>query len=151
MCLGESEVVCCQQRTHGVMASLPFRRVLATGYHDGPIEGFTSCSICERSYGFHLLAWDNMQDTRIFGFSPISVSFDEIAARLAVKPCGGSGLTLVPPLSESLDEFVSQLLGIPITVAAVIDGSWPGRSKVWKKVDGVEFKDFYDLISQLEV
>lgn len=127
---------CCKQLSDGTLESLPFERVLATSYHDGPTDGFTECAYCHQAYSFQKIDWDDLQDLRIFAFAPLDISLDVIAGRLLpespVRP-----FTLVPPTKEGDDQFVRDLFGKPSTRAAAFKG-WPGTSSLWCDITGVD-------------
>jgi hypothetical protein len=133
------------------MESLPFRRTIATGFYDGPTQGFTECSKCKRAYSFRKLDWDDLQDVRITGFGPLQIDLDAIVARLKIKESGDERLPLVPVLSGPLDRFVEELLSHhPWYVAALREG-WPGRSSVWRDIRTLDLESVSDWFSFLGV
>ncbi len=142
---------CCKLLADGVMEFLPFRRTIATGFYDGPTEGFTECSECKQAYFFRKLDWDALQDVRITGFGPLQMSLDTIARRLKLKQLSNSPLLLVPPLSDSLEAFVKELLANHPSRVAAVTGAWPGRSSVWREVRGRDLQSVSDWLLFLGV
>jgi hypothetical protein len=132
------------------METLPFERTIATGFYDGPTDGFTECSQCGQTYTFRKLDWDDLQDVRVFGFAPLEVGLDAIAARLGVNLLKGPLLPLVPPLDESQERFVKELFAQrPIRVAAV--EGWPGQSSLWRDIRGLDPDSVGDWFSFLRI
>ena len=75
-------ITCCRMIV-GRMREIPspFLRLIATGYYDGPTDGFVECSICSAVYAFHKLDWDENQNLRVFSMSPVrGRSFVELEA-----------------------------------------------------------------------
>ena len=68
-----TELICCQQLAGAGQS--PFD-VTALGYYDGPTDGFASCQVCGRTYHFALIAWDDGQDVRIYGFAAVPSEVD---------------------------------------------------------------------------
>jgi len=87
---------CCQLLKDGVSSALPFERVLAVGYYDGPTEGFSECAMCRRCYYFKKLAWDESQDIRIFAFTPLNLDLAEIVRKSNIQPSWEFPIFLVP-------------------------------------------------------
>src|SRR6267154_3692334 len=93
----------------------PFGRTIASGYYDGPTEGFTECAHCGKTYAFRLLEWDDSQDMRIFSFADLDVGLDSIASRLSLELKDASKVCIVPPLALPEDNFVKKLLASQVT------------------------------------
>jgi hypothetical protein len=56
---------------------------LVLDYYDGQLEGITQCIICQQSYYYKLLSWDNnTQDCRVFAFYKIDINPQKIAELL---------------------------------------------------------------------
>jgi hypothetical protein len=141
---------CCMLLTDGILEMLPFERTIATGYYDGPTEGFTECSQCGQAYSFRKLDWDDLQDVRIFGFAPLNVSLDTIAERLGISSTKGAFLPLVPPLQASQEKFVNEMLAQPAVRVAAVAG-WPGQSSLWRDIRGVDLDAVGDWFSFLGI
>lgn len=142
---------CCKLLVDGVMELLPFRRTIATGFYDGPTEGFAECSECKLAYSFRKLDWDDLQDVRIIGFAPLQISFDAIATRLKINELTAQPVPLVPPLSESLEMFVKELLASRPNYVAALEGGWPGRSSVWRDIRELDLQSVSDWFSFLGI
>lgn len=141
---------CCKLLTDGESEALPFRRVISTGFYDGPIEGFTECSQCGQAYAFRKLDWDDLQNVRIIGFTPITLSLDAIAKRLSVDINAHPFFSLKGPLAQSDDDFVEGLLSQhPAQVAAF--EKWPGTSLVWRDISKLDLKSVTDWFSFLAI
>ncbi len=141
---------CCRLLADGVAGTLPFERVVATGYHDGPTEGFTECSQCNQAYSFRKLDWDDLQDVRILGFAPLAITLDAIIARLAIGSDKRTPFVLVPPLPESAEKFVKELLAKRPTHVAAVSG-WPARSPLWRDITGLNTEAVNDWFSFLGI
>lgn len=141
---------CCKLLVDGQFETLPFLRVIAVGYYDGPTEGFTECSQCGQAYTFRLLDWDNLQDLRVFAYSPLAINLSAIGDRLLVLPDGHASLSIVPPLEEDEEKFVKTLLNQNATRVAAFEG-WPGRSSIWRDVTGVDLTNPRDWFSFLGI
>jgi hypothetical protein len=127
---------CCKLLADGKPEPLPFERVLATGYYDGPTEGFTECRQCKLAYAFRKLDWDDAQDMRIFAFAPLEISFEAIAA--LISPLAKSNpVVTVSPLGETEQKFVQGLFAYPVTHVAAFEG-WPGVSSLWRRIGTVD-------------
>lgn len=126
-----------------------FSRSIITDYYDGPIEGFTECSECRQTYSFRKLDWDELQDVRIFAFSPIDVNLDAIASRLALR-MSKVGFQVVPPLEETNERFVKELFAKLPTWIAAIEG-WPGQSSAWCKISEHDLENVDDWFSFLGI
>ena len=122
---------------------MPFQRVVATGYYDGPVEGFTECSECGQTYSFRKLDWDGLQDVRIFGFALLDESLETIAVRLVGESGTTTRVLCVPPLAERDETFVKELLAQPPTRVTAFEG-WPGRSSLWRDTSGLDIGSISD-------
>jgi len=63
-----------------VPVELPFKRFISLDYYDGPIEGFTICTVCHSTFYFKTIHYDadeNVKFCRILVFSKIELDFDE--------------------------------------------------------------------------
>ena len=79
-----NEPECCQRLTQG--GTSPFE-VAILGWHDGLMSGMAKCRGCGRTYHFDLLAWDEEQEARLYGFKEVSVaSYDAVTLLLAKVP-----------------------------------------------------------------
>jgi len=133
------------------MESLPFRRTIATGFYDGPTEGFAECSECKQAYSFRKLDWDDLQDVRIIGFAPLQISLDAIAGRLKINELTTQAVPLVPPLSDPLETFVKELLDSHPNYVAAVEAGWPGSSSVWRDIRGLDLQSVSDWFSFLGI
>jgi hypothetical protein len=133
------------------MESLPFQRTIATGFYDGPIEGFTECSECKQAYSFRKLDWDDLQNVRITGFTPLQISLDTIATRLKINRLTALPVSLVPPLSDPIETFVKELLAYHPNYVAAVSGGWPGQSSVWRDIRGLDLQSISDWFSFLGI
>lgn len=52
-------------------AASPFTNVLIFDWHDGLVEGATSCATCRREYWAQMIAWDANGDNRLFRLRPL--------------------------------------------------------------------------------
>jgi hypothetical protein len=141
---------CCKLLVNGVLESLPFERTIATGFYDGPTDGFTECSKCKQAYSFRKLDWDDAQDLRIFGFAPVDIGLDTIAARLGVRIQEPPGVPLVSQLNASQEAFAKGLFLKPPVHVAAVEG-WPGRTPVWRDIRGVDLSSVGDWFSFLGI
>lgn len=141
---------CCKLLTGEPDERLPFERAIATGYYDGPTEGFTECSQCGQAYSFRKLDWDELQDVRVFAFAPIPLKLDDISKRLLVDSGNPKAIILVPPLAEPESEFVRELLAVHPTRVTAFEG-WPGHSSLWRDVAGLNFTSISDWFSFLGI
>lgn len=142
---------CCKSLVDGVMELLPFGQTIATGFYDGPTEGFTECSICKQAYSFRKLDWNDLQDVRIFGFAPLEISLEAFATRLKIRGPAGPRIPLLPPLSDPLEKLVKELLASHPSYVAVVSGGWPGRSSVWRDIRGLDLESVRDWFSFLGI
>jgi hypothetical protein len=141
---------CCKLMNDGVAETLPFERTIATGYYDGPTDGFTECFQCNQVYSFRKLDWDDAQDVRVFGLSPLGVNLESIATRLGVKLQPSSRMPLVPPLDELKDRLVNELFSQPPILAVVVE-EWPGQSSFWRDISGMDLSSVTDWFSILGI
>ena len=143
-------MMCCKLLLRGQYEALPFRRVIATGFYDGPTEGFTECSRCGQAFSFHMLDWDDMQDVRVFAFSPISISLDALAERLRTPLAADAEFSLVAPLGEDDGIFVQELLTQPPTRVAAFRG-WPAESSSCRDISRTDISEIGDWFSFLDI
>ena len=141
---------CCRFLVNGVDEALPFERVIAIGYYDGPTEGFTACSQCGQGYSFYMMDWDDKQDVRVFGLSPLDITLDAIETRLGLRVDGRYRVSIVPPLAESENAYVGSLLRRIPTHVTVVKG-WPGRSSVWLHISRLDVKNITDWLAFLGI
>ena len=74
---------CCASRSSTRDVASPFRRLIATGYYDGPTEGFVECGTCGTVFAFRTLDWDGGQDVRIFALRELSAAtMDSLVTRI---------------------------------------------------------------------
>ena len=77
-------VACCQDPASLVGAELPFSKILALGFYDGPTSGVLQCGACSAAYKFDLLDWDEGHEVRIFRLASLPTdSLDQIVKVLA--------------------------------------------------------------------
>jgi hypothetical protein len=141
---------CCKLRKDDESDPLPFDRIIAIGYYDGPTDGFTECSQCHQTYSFRKLDWDDAQDVRVFGFSPVQVSLETIIAKLGVDFSKWPRVAIVPPLAGFEDRFVKELFNQPPTHVAAFKG-WPGESPLWRNIMGLDTSRIHDWFSFLGI
>lgn len=109
--------ICCRELIELKAQGTPWGEIIALGYYDGPTDGLAKCSLCSSEYKFSLLAWDDKQDVRIYGFSPLPAStFKQVIDTLA--PLGTPTRPVWVPVFEIpaeekavLDVRLSELLG----------------------------------------
>ena len=143
-------MTCCKILVRGQFEAMPFRRVIATGFYDGPIQGFTECSKCGQAFSFRMLDWDDSQAMRIFAFSPVSTTLDTIAERLRIALSTDAEFAMLGPLTEQDDGFVRELEAQPPTRVAAFEG-WPGKSSLCRDVTRIDLADITDWFSYLEI
>jgi hypothetical protein len=56
----------CHQDPNQLVGHVPFTRILALDYYDGPTGGVLQCGGCGAEYRFDMLDWDTEQEVRIF-------------------------------------------------------------------------------------
>jgi len=116
------KVEICEHVLRASATSSPLKRMLVSGYYDGPKNGFAECETCGQTYSFRMLAWDSMEDVRIFGLAPITPSLDEIRTRLLQWPSSSAAFTLIPPLAAEQAAAIAPLEAMPISfVVAALD------------------------------
>ena len=143
-------MTCCKLLLRGQFETLPFRRVVATGFYDGPMEGFTECCQCGQAFSFRMLDWDDSQKVRVFAFSPVSTSLDAIAERLRIVLAADTGFSFVAHLSENDQVFVRDLRSQPSTLVAAFQG-WPGESSSCRDISRIDISEIGDWFSFLGV
>ena len=143
-------MTCCKLLLRGQFETLPFRRVIATGFYDGPTEGFTECSRCAQAFSFHMLDWDDSQKVRVFAFSPVLPSLDAIAERLRIVLAAEKEFSFVADLSENDQIFVRELLNQSPTRVAAFQG-WPGESSPCRDISRLDITEIGDWFSFLGV
>jgi hypothetical protein len=80
----DQTVACCQDPTSLVGAELPFSRILALGFYDGPTSGVLQCRTCAAVFEFEMLDWDEGHEVRIFRLASLpDDSLDQIVQVLA--------------------------------------------------------------------
>lgn len=55
----------------------PFKDVVCFDWYDGPVEGVTRCSVCQRTYTFRMCAWDDQQHSRVYLFQRLETKHYE--------------------------------------------------------------------------
>jgi hypothetical protein len=143
-------MTCCRLLLRGQFETLPFRRVIATGFYDGPTEGFTECSRCGQAFSFHMLDWDDIQDVRVFAFCPISMSLDAVSERLRTPLTADAEFSLVAPLGEDDGLFVRELMTRPATRVAAFRG-WPAESATCRDISRTDIGQIGDWFSFLDL
>jgi len=68
---------CCQHERITI-SPLPFEKIIYLDFYDGPLAGYTMCSICHKCFHFKVLQWDSHIFCRVFGFAPIEMNFDRV-------------------------------------------------------------------------
>ncbi len=88
---------------------------LILGYYDGPLEGITKCIVCQQSYYYKLLSWDEeTQDCRVFAFYKIDMNPEKIAETLDFKGVLGQyGGTVPLEKSGAVYSIVRLILPVP--------------------------------------
>ena len=146
---------CCRLLRNGIASRLPFDRVLATGYYDGPTEGFTQCAVCQTSYSFRILDWDDEQDWRVLAFAPLKPTFEEIAKKLGVKLEGQPPVVLVPPSGDQhrtvdeIDKMRNPEIRATQFYVTAVEGQIDGASRIWHAVDSRDLEtvgDWFDFL-----
>lgn len=82
-----SERSCCRNERKTV-GPLPFDSLLYHDFYDGPLEGLTTCNICQQGYYFKAIFSDEWY-CRIFQFSRLDFTHYEIANRIGVNVNAG--------------------------------------------------------------
>jgi len=141
--------VCCQQRVHGEFIELPFKRVLATDYYDGPLEGFAECCHCGAAYHFEMLDWDDSQDTRIFRFAPLATTLDAIAQRAGCDQDNTSQVEILSCNGSDLD-YLQELIQSSAAKVTAFQG-WPGSSDIWLDLASFPATEPVDWIVRLGI
>ena len=139
---------CCRVLADAAGEDLPFGRTLATGYYDGPVEGFTECRTCGRAYSFRKLDWDDRQDLRVFALAPLAISLKDIAAKLLPNADEQATLMLVPPLAAAEHDFSKKLLAQRPTHVVACQG-WPGRALSCRDVTKLDLDSVSDWFAFL--
>jgi len=76
----------CCKNDYWELHELSFQYHLIFDYYDGPLEGITSCSVCHQGFYYKLLEWDkDTLDCRVFGFSEIDFTGEQLAESLGFK------------------------------------------------------------------
>jgi hypothetical protein len=116
-------MICCKELvTKSSNLVSPFRRMLSTGYYDGPTEGFMECYICKETYVFSKLDWDDEQDIRIFSIAPVNMSWSEIIDNTVPEHNLNCTFAIVPFLIGKYKSFVDDRLSLPTAqIAAAYD------------------------------
>lgn len=141
-------MTCCQLLKDNDESS--FSRTLATGYYDGPTEGFCECAACSRVFSMQMFQWDSDQDWRVIAFAELPLSFDEIALLLSVERTGKGSCILVSPLVEPQNSILRRLFARTPHWVGMISG-WPGRIGAWRKISGVDpatVRDWFDFLGR---
>jgi len=117
--------------------SSPFCKVLATGFYDGPTEGFLAHSTRDELFLFHLLDWDDGQDVRVFGVAVVPGIFLDSAVTVLSKSKPPTWpIWVVPaPLDESAEQFVQQARKIARPVAVAVTRNLLQTFELWQEVD----------------
>jgi len=97
-----------------------------------------------------MLDWDDMQDVRVFAFSPVSISLDALAERLRTPLAADAEFSLVAPLLEDDGIFVQELLTQPPTRVAAFRG-WPGESSSCRDISRTDTREIGDWFSFLDI
>jgi hypothetical protein len=115
----------------------PFRRIVATGFYDGPTEGFAVGEETE-TCSFRLLDWDQGQDLRVFRIAAIpGVSLDDAVAVLRNEGPPSSPIWLLPaPLGEAAERFVQRANELARPVAIVVTRDLLGTLDLWRPITG---------------
>jgi hypothetical protein len=80
----DKAVACCQDPDSLVDVELPFSKIVALGFYDGPTSGLLQCGTCSAAYKFDLLDWDESHEVRIFRLASLPAdSVDQIVKILA--------------------------------------------------------------------
>ena len=95
-------IQCCKHDAW-FLHDLPFYYKATFNYYDGSIEGITSCSICHQGFYYVLLDWDDNTDCRVFAFSEIDSTGEQLVESLGIKHLMRHNGGLVP--LESLNNF----------------------------------------------
>lgn len=115
----------------------PFTRVFATGFYDGPTEGFLVHHAHQELFFFHLLDWDDGQDVRVFAVQVLhGVSVQDALNRFSPNVPESDPIWIVP---ESLDERTAQFIEAARRtarpVAIIATRSVLQTIEVWQDVD----------------
>jgi hypothetical protein len=125
-------------------------RTIATGYYDGPTEGFTECSNCGQTFHFRMLTWDDGQDVRVFGFANLETPLDTIVSRLRLH-VPYNGIALVQSDSDSGSTmFLHSLTTQPPVFAAAIK-SWSHEVLACKALQATDLRSVSDWFAFLDM
>lgn len=113
----------------------PFRRIVATGFYDGPTEGF---AIGERNvmYSFRLLDWDDGQNVRVFRVAAMaSVSLDDTLTALGHEsPPSWPVWVVRAPAGERAESFIQRTNDLARPVAIVATRDLLGTLDLWRPI-----------------
>jgi hypothetical protein len=115
----------------------PFGKVLATGYYDGPTEGFLVHKTRDELFFFHLLDWDDGQDVRVFEVAVVpGIALDNAVEVLSMSSPPKWPIWLLPaPLDESGEQFIEHARKIARPVAVAVTRNLLHTFDVWQEVD----------------
>lgn len=143
-------MICCKEIAQEGIIDSPFYRILATGYYDGPTEGFIECSICKGTYVFRMLDWDDEQDMRIYAMALIDANLKEINLKIMQQEEMSSSVVIVPPLTDVRKEMVDSFFSVPFSRIAVAY-DLQKELLIWKEIVNKEFAKGVDWFSRLNL
>ena len=129
---------CCNDEWKTVQ-NLPFwfSFGLTLDYYDGPTEGIAKCTVCQQSFYYKLLSWDNStQDDRVFVFYKINITPENIAKSLDFMNTLGTygGAVPVGKGEEIISIINSQIQGDAVTYICKSDDHF--RTGTWVRNSG---------------
>jgi hypothetical protein len=114
----------------------PFDRILATGFYDGPTDGFVMGPDDDSVLFFQLLDWDEGQDVRIFALSRIEdLGFSDLASQLGSRPNEMSAVVVAAAESDVVDDFLKRACARAKPFAVVATRNLLGTLDIWLDVE----------------
>jgi hypothetical protein len=131
---------CCTELATYAAGKSPFALNVIFDWYDGELEGFLRCGGCKTTLRYKILAWDHLQDDRLFVLSEIpAASFlriERLAAELNTTPSTSSLILWGPRMEErrtEVEELVSSTVKSAGPPRFLVEGrSLSGRIKSWQ-------------------
>jgi hypothetical protein len=104
---------CCSELTNVAVGNSPFSLNMILNWYDGELEGFLRCGGCAKTFRYMILAWDHLQDDRLFVLSEVApesfLRVETFAAEFDTTPSTNSLILWGPGFEERRTEVEEML------------------------------------------
>lgn len=124
----ETNMLCCQIQRNK-LSLLPFTSTLFKGFYDGPLDGLTTCEICNKGYFYREIEYIDIR-FRIYRFTEINIPHYKFAEKFGILIKQGDFIEF--PKNEKAEHLYSEFGHLPITHMCLM-GGYLKEALLWRK------------------